>query len=146
MAAIDSEIMRKVLQCDMYVVFKRGRRIVGTVPIYPELGVPVMHVGKERTPIRFPEPLPRECGEAAKILSMFMLVNEAMLRSYTHPICKQCGEPFERGEPNDQFCTEECKRAYYDSRALERAQKKRIAMKKSRKIVRDALRRGVTFK
>jgi hypothetical protein len=138
--------MRKALQCDMYVVFKRGRRVVGTVPIYPVLGVPVMHVGKEKTPIRFPEPIPKECGEAAKILSIFMLVNEAVLRMYTHPICRQCGESFERGEPNDQFCTKECKRAYYDSRASERAENKRTAMKKSRTIVSDALKRGVTFK
>jgi hypothetical protein len=138
--------MRKRLEGDMYVVFKRGRRIVGRLPIYPEFGVPVMHVGREKMPISFPEPLPTEYGEAAKILSMFMLLIEASLRSRTHPECQQCGESFERREPNVQFCSEECRRAYYKAQASGNAQNKQNAMKKLRKTVKDALKRGVSFK
>lgn len=130
----------------MYVVFKRGRRIVGRLPIYPEFGVPVMHVGREKMPISFPEPLPTEYGEAAKTLSMFMLVMESVLRSSTHPECQQCGESFERREPNDQFCTEECKRAYGKAQANEKAKNKQSAMKKLRKTVKDALKHGVSLK
>jgi hypothetical protein len=107
-----------------------------------------MRVGKERTTIQYAEPIPKEYGAAAKILSMFMLVNEAAMRGRTHPECKQCGESFERQEPNEQFCSKDCRRAYDNlpQRLESKRTTKRIAMKKSRKVVREALERGVTFK
>lgn len=130
----------------MYVIFKRGRRIVGKLPIFPEFGVPVMQVGKANETISFPEPLPVEYREAAKTLSMLMLVIEASLRSSTHPICRRCGESFERCEPNDQFCSEDCKRTYYETNASQHAQNKKIAMRKLRKTVSAAIKRGITFR
>src|SRR5438105_2104906 len=39
--------MRKRLEGEMYVMFKRGRRIVGKLPIYPRFGVPYYARGEK---------------------------------------------------------------------------------------------------